>query len=90
MANPEKKPKASQKENAAPDPKGHESEIWHKPFSYKTEAGVTIEVQGHWERKPSAGRPSRPSTAPRPKAAKKAKEGPRDEPAPASEAEADA
>ncbi len=90
MATPEKKPKTSQKKDATPDPKGHEGQIWHKPFSYKTKAGVTIEVQGHWERKPSAGRRPKSNKAPRPKAAKKAKEGPRDEPAPASEAEADA
>ncbi len=90
MANPEKKPKASQKENAAPDPKGHEGEIWHKPFSYKTKAGATIKVEGHWGRKPGAGPRPTSHKAPKPKAAKKAKEEPHDGAASTAEAEADA
>jgi hypothetical protein len=90
MANPEKKPKVSQKETAAPDPKGHEGEIWHKPFSYKTKAGVTIKVAGHWERRPASGsRPKQPQAL-RQKAAKKVKEGPNDRAASTAEAEADA
>jgi hypothetical protein len=64
MATPEKQ-KVSQKENAAPDSKGHEGEIWHKPFEYKTKAGKLVKVAGHWERKPGSG--------PKPEAAQPAK-----------------
>ncbi len=90
MANPERKSKASSKENTAPDPKGHEGEIWHRPFSYKTKAGVTVKVEGHWERKPGAAPQHKSEKAPRAKATKKAKEEPHDGAASKTEAEADA
>ncbi len=90
MANPEKKRNASLKESNAPDPKGHEGEIWHKPFSYKTKAGVTVRVEGHWERNPRAGLQPKSDKAPRVRAAKKPKEEPHDGGASGAEAEADA
>lgn len=99
-ANPEKKRKVSQKEKGAPDPKGHEGEIWHKPFSYRTKAGVTIKVEGHCERKPGSepkAKVAKPSKSEVPKAkgkshrARKVKEAAGDVTAPSTpEAEADA